>query len=342
VRERAQLVGERTVRAGDREWTADTVVLATGSTPVVPPIDGLDEDRIWTSDDLMIATELPESCVLVGGGVIGCESAAILAGFGTRVTLVEGDDELLSGAVDPAVAALLRERLVGLGVDVRTGNDVERIEHHDGDDVVHLAGGDTANAARVLIGVGQAPVWGGLGLDRLGLDDRPEVDEEYVVGSLRWLRAIGDVDGRSPWTHAANHEAARLVELLTAVDVRPEVSGMPNCVFTDPPVAAVGLTALDAEKAGHDVVCGSARYSDIARYATDETFDGMVVVVADRDTGALLGCSGIGPRFDETISVVAALLRGGITVDDAARHIIPFPTMSQVLTPAFQAAADER
>lgn len=342
VRERAHLDGERMVRAGDNTWTADLVVLATGSAAVVPPIDGLDRQRIWTSDDLMTAPTLPGSCVLVGGGVIGCESAAILAGFGTAVTLVEGEDHLLAGAVAPQVGELLGERLADLGVDVRTGNDVEAIEHRDGDDEVRIAGGEAVSGACVLVAIGQAPVWDGVGLERVGLDGRPDVDDDYVVGGLGWLRAIGDVDGRSPWTHAANHEAARLVELLTSDDARPEVPNMPSCIFTDPPVAAVGLTAAQARDAGHEVISGTARYSDIARYATDQTFDGLVVVVADRDTGALLGCSGIGPRFDDTISVVAALMRGGITVEEAARHIIPFPTMSQVLAPAFQAAADQR
>lgn len=342
VRERAHLDGERMVGAGENTWTADLVVLATGSAPVVPAIDGLDQERIWTSDDLMTAPTLPGSCVLVGGGVIGCESAAILAGFGTAVTLVEGEDHLLAGAVAPEVGELLGERLADLGVDVRTGNDVEAIEHRDGDDEVRIAGGEAVSGACVLVAIGQAPVWDGVGLERVGLDGRPDVDDDYVVGGLGWLRAIGDVDGRSPWTHAANHEAARLVELLTADDARPEVPNMPNCVFTDPPIGAVGLTAAQARDAGHEVICGTARYSDIARYVTDQTFDGMVVVVADRDTGELLGCSGIGPRFDDTVSVVAALMRGGITVEEAAQHIIPFPTMSQVLTPAFQAVADQR
>ena len=340
VRERAHLAGERRVRAGDAEWTADTVVIATGSKAVIPPIEGLDRDRIWTSDDLMTASELPASCVIVGGGVIGCESAAILAGFGSRVALVEGGDDLLDGLVDPTVAALLRERLCELGVDVRVGGDVERVTRRDGaEDEVQIDGGAVVTGDVVLVAVGQAPVWGGLGLDHIGLgDDAPDVDDDFVVAGIDWLRAIGDVDGRSPWTHAANHEAERLRELLTGERHRPHVEGMPNCVFTDPPVASVGMTAEQAEDAGYDVVTGSARSSDIARFATDRLFDGGAVVVADRRTGRLLGCSGIGARFDETISIVAALLASGTTLTEAARFIIPFPTMSQILTPAFEDA----
>lgn len=344
VRGRAELFGERRVRSGDEEWIADTVVVATGSEAVIPPIDGVERDRLWTSDDLMTATALPTSCVIVGGGVIGCESAAILAGFGTSVTLVEGDDHLLAGGVDPAVADALRDRLLELGIDVRLGAEVERIEHHDGaDDVVHVPGG-TVSGEVILMAVGQAPRWAGLGVDAIGLDadDAPDVDDRFVVAGLDWLRAIGDVDGRSPWTHGANHEAARLVELLSGEEARPDVEGMPNCVFTDPPAASVGLTAERAREAGHDVVTGTARYSDVARFTTDRLFDGTVVVVGDRSTGRLLGCSGIGARFDETVSIVAVLLRSHATVDDALRLVIPFPTMSQVLTPAFQDLSDKR
>ncbi len=301
VRARARLAGERTVRAGEQQWTAGTVVLATGSVPTIPPIDGLDRTRIWTSEDLMTATELPASCVIVGGGAIGCESAAILAGFGRRVTLVEAAPRLLSGAVAPEVSARLTDRLAELGVDVRLEAEVAAIHHGRDHDEVTLRGEDPVRGERVLVAVGQAPAWDGLGLDTIGIDDAA-VDDDFVVAGVDWLRAIGDLDGRSPWTHGANHEAARLTELLTGSASRAQVRGMVSCVFTDPPVASVGLTAAAAADAGHDVVTGSARYSDVARSSTDRTCDGVVVVVADRPTGALLGCSGIGPRFEDTVA----------------------------------------
>lgn len=343
VRRSAVVTGERTVRAGEDDWEADIVVLATGSDAVMPPIEGLDQQRCWTSEDLMTAEELPASSVIVGGGVIGCESAAILAGFGRRVVLVEAAHELLDGAVEPAVGEKLRQRLGQIGVEVWVGAEVTAIEHRDDDDVVRLGEDDVAGSV-VLMAVGQAPNWHGLGLDAIGIDadDKPEVDVDYRVAGRDWLRAIGDVDGRSPWTHGANHEADRLAELLTSQDPRPAVTGMPACIFTDPPAASVGLTAARAAEEGYDVVCGSANYSDVARWSTDRLFDGTVVVVADRSSGRLLGCSGVGARFDDTVSVVAALLRSHTTLEEATQFILPFPTMSQVLTPAFQSALDAR
>lgn len=340
VRSRAQLVAERIVEAGGRRWRADTVILATGSDAVIPRVDGVDDVDSWTSDRFMTASQLPDSLVVVGGGAVGCETAAIMAGFDRRVSLVEADTALLAGNVDPLVAELLAERLRLLGVDVHLGAQVDRLSGN-GSVEVALDDGTVLETAQVMFATGQSPNWNGLGLDSVGLDAQPVVDDDHRVEGLQWLRAIGDVNGNSPWTHGANHEAARLVELLCGESERQAVSNMANCVFTDPPVAAVGLTLDAARDDGLDVVSGTARYSDIARFSTDRLFDGAAVVVAERGTGAIVGCSGIGAHFDDIISVVTALMLGGVTVGDAARMVIPFPTMAQLLTPALAAAARE-
>jgi dihydrolipoamide dehydrogenase len=192
----------------------------------------------------------------------------------------------------------------------------------------------------LLVATGQAPTWADVGLGAVGVDDDPEVDDDYRVAGLHWLRAIGDLNGRSPWTHGANHEARRLARLLLGDDPGPTTEQMAHCVFTSPPVGAIGLNAKAAAEAGHDVVVGTARYSDGARYSTDDLEDGVVVVVADRRTGELLGCSGTGDRFDDVIGVVAALFHCGATVHAAAELVLPFPTIGQVLTPAFRDAVD--
>lgn len=338
VRSPAKLTGEREVEADDRRWRADTVIIATGSDAVIPPIAGIDNVDVWTSDRFMTAQQLPESMVVVGGGAVGCETAAIMAGFGRRVSLVEAARSLLAGGVDPLVAELLAERLRMLGVDVHLGAEVEQLRS-DGGVQATLSDGEDLEAAHVMIAVGQTPNWKGLGLESLGFDEDPEVDDELRVGGREWLRAIGDVNGRSPWTHGANHEAARLAELLCGERSRRAVSDMPNCVFTDPPVGSVGMTADAARDAGFDVARGSARYSDVARFSTDRLFDGAVVVVAERGTGRMVGCSGIGAHFDDVVSVVTALMLGGVPVQEARRMVVPFPTMSEVLAPAFADAA---
>lgn len=339
VRSAATLLDEGVVEADGQRWRAEHVVLATGSAPVVPPIDGIDGVRCLTSDELMVADELPDSLLILGGGAIGCEAATIMAGFDRPVTVVEGAS-LLGGGVDPAVADRLAVQLRDAGVEVCTG--VEMTEVAAAGTGVHatLSTGGTVEAAALLVATGQAPEWGQLGLDRIGLEGDPDVDDEYRVGRLDWLRAVGDLNGRSPWTHGANHEARRLARMLVGEPAGPSTDQMAHCVFTAPPVAAIGLTAAAATDEGRDVVVGTARYSDVARYSTDVLADGVVVVVADRGTGDLLGCSGTGARFDDVIGIVAALMHTGCTVVHAAEMVLPFPTISQVLTPAFRDAAD--
>ncbi|MCO8126826.1 NAD(P)/FAD-dependent oxidoreductase [Acidimicrobiia bacterium EGI L10123] len=339
IRSRAGLVDEGIVEADGRRWRARHVVLATGSAPVVPPVDGLDDVTWLTSDELMVADDLPESLLVLGGGAIGCEAATIMAGFDRPVTVVEAG-ALLAGGVDVAVADRLAVQLRDSGIEVCTDAEMATVSETSGGIRATLSTGAAIEAAAMLVATGQAPRWSGLGLDHVGLDDDPAVDDEYRVEGRDWLRAIGDVNGRSPWTHGANHEARRLARLLTDTPPGSLTEQMAHCVFTDPPVAAIGLTAEAAADEGHDVVVGTARYSDVARYATDDLGDGVVVVVADRTTGAMLGCSGTGARFDDVIGIVAALLHCGCTVQDAAELVLPFPTIGQVLTPAFRDAAD--
>ena len=131
-----------------------------------------------------------------------------------------------------------------------------------------------------------------------------------------------------------------MARIITGDEPGPTTERMAHCVFTSPPVGAIGLNADAAAEAGHDVVVGTARYSDVARYSTDGLDDGIVVVVADRRTGELLGCSGTGARFDDVIGTVAALFHCGATVQAAAELVLPFPTIGQVLTPAFRDAVD--
>lgn len=339
VRSTATLVGEGVVEALGRRWRARHVVLATGSSPVVPPIPGIDDVPWTTSDDLMTAADLPESLLVLGGGAIGCEAATILAGFGRPVTVVE-DGALLGGDVDPAVSDRLTVQLRTAGVEVCTGTQLERVSATGRGMRGHLSSGVEVEAAMLLVATGQAPTWADVGLGAIGVGDDPEVDDDYRVAGLDWLRAIGDLNGRSPWTHGANHEARRLARLLLGDDPGPTTEQMAHCVFTSPPVGAIGLNASAAVAAGHDVVVGTARYSDVARYSTDDLDDGVVVVVADRRTGELLGCSGTGDRFDDVIGIVAALFHCGATVHAAAELVLPFPTIGQVLTPAFRDAVD--
>lgn len=346
VRARARLVGERVVEADGRRWRAEHVVLATGGSASVPDLDGLDPDRIWTSDDLLTADRLPESLVVLGGGAIGCELATVQAGLGGpegrggRAVVVEVSSRIGGPDLDDEVAELLCFTLEDRGVEVRTNADAERVEHTDAGVRLHLGDGTVVEAERLLVAVGKDPNWDGLGLEELGLETT--VDDGLRVGDTDWLRAVGDLNGLAPWTHGANHQARWLADAL-AGQAWPEgrQRHLPHGIFTLPPAAAVGLSAGEAAEQGLDVVRGVATYDDIARPMTDELGEGRVVVVVDRVTRKLVGCSGVGERFDEIVATFSVMLQQGLTADEAVRSVIAFPTVTQVLTPAVQAALDQ-
>lgn len=341
VRSAALLVDEQVVEADGRRWRAEHVVLATGSDPVVPDLDGLDPELVWTSDDAMSADELPSSMIVLGGGAVGCELSTVHSHFGDRTVLIDHGETLGGGDIDPDVADALADQLRERGIDLRFGVEAEAVEHLDENGRVRLSGEgtDPVEADRLLLAVGRSPAWDGLGLDDLGI--ATEIDEELRIDGCAWLWALGDLNGQAPWTHGANLQADWLAARLMGEGWPgvPHVA-VAHCVFTRPPVAAVGLSHQLALAEGIDAVRGVAGYDDTARSATDRLGAGTVVVVADRQSRRLLGCSGIGPGFDDVISTISVMIDREMTVDEAARFVIPFPTITQVLTSAVKNAAE--
>lgn len=337
-RETAQLSGERTVTGEHGVVKADHVVIATGAGAVLPDIDGIDHERVWTSADALRSTERPDRLLVLGGGAIGCELSQVYASFGTEVVLVDHGDHLLSDA-DPEVSSHLAARLRDDGVNVRLGVTVERIEPSDTDALVTLGDGTSITVDRILVAAGVEPRLGGLGLDSVGLDpDALEIDDDGSIDGIGWLWAIGDVTPTSSWTHGANRQAKALADRLDGRAWPPTRPIFPHCVFTSPPVGMVGANAAAARADGHDVVVGRATYGDIARGATDEADQGEVAVVVDRPSGRILGASVVGPRADDVIQIVTAFMIGDVDIDRAARTVFPFPTYNQVLEVALEAA----
>lgn len=354
VRRRARLAGERSVvdDAGDR-YEAPRVVLATGSAPFIPPIDGLDalpDGTVWTSEDALTTTHRPASLLVLGAGAIGCELADLFDAYGTAVTLIEPADRPL-GSLDHPVADALVTSLRDRGIDVRTGVGAAAVgaaavgavpTDEAGEQIrLELDDGSTVSGERLLVAAGTRPRLDGLGLDTVGLDaDQVAVDDVTApLGDTDWLWAIGDVNGSAPWTHGANHEAARLEAAWFGERV-PTTPALPHCVFTDPPVGQVGRSLQQALDDGVDAVRVEASYADVARGATDELDDGVLCLVADRADGRIIGCSGVGASIDDIIATAAALIHCGASLPAAADLVFAFPTRAQVLEVALNRAAE--
>jgi dihydrolipoamide dehydrogenase len=316
-----------------RELGYRDLVVATGSRPVIPQVEGLDRVPTWTSDQALSCPEYPASVIVLGGGAVGCELAQAYAAFGVRISLVEPASQL-AGAEDFRIASALAAVLRGGGIDVRLGTQVERIEATgEGKARAWLEGGEAIEADRVIIAAGRAPATSGLGLDNIGVataeNGALSVDDHCRIEGQQHVWAAGDVTAIAPYTHGANYQARVVTENLLGGSRVADYRAMPRVIYTEPPVASVGMTERQAREAGLDVVVAVMDVSDVARASTDGGSGGRLVLTADRARGVLVGAAAIGPAADEWISeaTMAISLRAPITA--LADVVHPFPTFSE-------------
>src|SRR5215210_2368748 len=299
-RGRGRVVGERRVKVGDEGLNArKAVILAGGTLPAMPPIEGLDEiDDAWTNREATTATEVPDSMVILGGGVVGVEMSQAYGSLGAKVALVEGERKLLPRE-EWFACVQVQEALEQIGVDVRRGQNAERVSRaEDGKVTVHLADGGETTGDVLLVALGRTPQTQQLGLEDLGFEPGKyvEVDEHYVVSGHDWLYAIGDVNGKALFTHMGKYQARIATSHVLGQDVAVEHGAdgplAPRVIFCDPQVAAVGHTSETADEAGLDVeiveveTSGNAGGSYYGRNAP-----GTCRLVIDRQRGVVIGAT---------------------------------------------------
>ena len=338
VRAQATITGPHQVSAHGVDYQVEHIIVATGSAPKhLRDIEF--PDGLWTSSDAMSTTELPHSLVIVGGGPIGCELSEVYTRFGTTVTIVEMDDILLKD-VEPEISRAMEVHLEGLGVTVLLSAELAAISGSDEGYIVEVVGREPIACARVLVAIGKTPRLGGIGLEALGLDPKEvKVDDAGRLGGIDRLWAVGDVTSLAPYTHGANSQALVVVDNIAGGKRSIHAAVMPRCVYTHPPVAAVGPTLMAANTSALAVVRVS--YGDIARPTTDDLGDGLLTVFADRETGAVVGASGIGRSMDEIISQITLAIETKWPVSRLQHVVQPFPTISQLVGHAFESLATE-
>jgi pyruvate/2-oxoglutarate dehydrogenase complex dihydrolipoamide dehydrogenase (E3) component len=309
------------------------LVVATGSEPAVPPITGLDTITAWTSDRVLSEPDRPASVAILGGGPIGCEFAQIFTGFGAAVTVIEAAPRLLSNeppAISEAMAGVLREA----GAHLRLGAAVKAVEPApDGGTRILFEDGPPAEAERLILAVGRTPVTGSLGLDQLGIepDERGAlaVDAYCRVRGHQRVWAGGDVTGIAPYTHGADYQALVISDNLLGRRRKADYRSMPRVVYTQPPMASVGMTEAEARQAGIDVITATADLSGLVRTHTDGASGGPLILVADRKQGVLIGAAALGPGADDWICEAGLAIRAEVPLATLADVVHPFPTYAQ-------------
>ncbi len=331
VRGRGRVVRPGVVSVAGREVAYTDLVIATGSTPIMPPLPGLVDVPTWTSDQALTATALPATLLVLGGGAVGCELAQIFARFGTRVTLVERADQLLSGE-EPTISALLAEALRESGVDVRLGVPAREASRAPDGARLTLQDGSALVAERVLVATGRAPCTADLGLESLGIEARTEgldTDDRCRVRGQEHVWAAGDVTGIAPYTHTANYQGRIIVSNLLGREARANYRAIPRAVYTDPELASVGLTLKAAHEKGHDARSVASDVGATARATTEGSWGGRIVLVADRSRGVLLGASAIGPHAADWIAEATLAVRAEVPLDILADTVHAFPTFGE-------------
>ncbi|MCU1601448.1 MAG: pyridine nucleotide-disulfide oxidoreductase dimerization region [Frankiales bacterium] len=318
VRGEGRVTQDGVVDVAGRALSYTDLVVATGSSPVVPDIAGLADIEPWTSDDGLTSSERPASLLVLGGGAIGCELAQVYARFGVEVVLVESGDQLL-GKEEPRVAAAMAELLRSDGVDVRLGLSVTSFEP-----MARLDDGSTVEVARVLVATGRRPrteAVAALGLER---NDDGGIAVDAACRARDHVYAVGDVTALAPYTHAANYQADVVADVILGGDRRADLRAVPRCVYTDPPVASVGT--LDAPH----TVC--VDLGDVPRTATDSERPGLLVLASDGEV--LVGASAFGPRADEWLAEATLAIRARVPLAVLRDTIRPFPTVGEAYLPA--------
>jgi dihydrolipoamide dehydrogenase len=334
------LEGERRLRvAGQLLSARRAIVLAPGSAAAMPPIPGLREAQPWTNREATTAKAIPDSLLVLGGGVVAVELAQAYASLGARVTIVEALDRLISREEQPA-SELVRESLQDRGVEVVLGAKATAVKRKAGSPArgpvtLVLEDGRSLTAEELLVAVGREPRTGSLGLDSLGMPDGGfvEVDDTMRAPGHEWLYVIGDANGRVLLTHMGKYQARLAADhiLGRSVSLRSDGALSPRVIFTEPQIAAVGHTLASARSAGVSVRAVDQSIDAVAGASfVGHGAAGMARIVVDEDRGVLVGATFAGAEVAEWLHAATIAVIGEVPLERLAHAVPCFPTRSEV------------
>jgi dihydrolipoamide dehydrogenase len=322
---------------GSETLECGKVIIATGSEPARPKAFEFDGDRVLTSQDAVAKTAIGKSVVIVGGGFIGCEYAALYANLGLDVTILELLDSILS-TMDEDIIKEISRAFRKRKIKVRTGVKVERLAREGDGAAAYLDGGEKVAADFALVSVGRRPVTSGIGLEALGVaGERGYVAiDEFCRTKVPTVYAIGDITGKQQLAHVASAQGIVAAEHIMGRASRMDYGVVPACVFTDPEAASVGLTEREAVAAGADYGVGRFPFRALGKAQAEGEIDGLVKVIADKRTKKLLGVHIVGPGASDIIAEAAAAMAAGATADTIVNTIHAHPTLPEAFREAIE------
>ncbi len=332
----AKLLGSRKVQVGETVYEGDNVVLATGGSPFVPPIPGADQPHVMTSKEILSVEKMPESLVVIGGGVIGIEFASFFSSLGVKVDVIEMLDEIIP-FMDRGQAKRFRatvKKKIGFNLGCRVtaidGNDVKYVDKKGEEKSI--------NADIVLMAVGRTPNLSGMGFEEAGLDfDRSGIKtDDQQRTNLPNVYAIGDVTGKSQLAHSATRMGEVALNTILGKKDRFRTNAIPWAVYSMPEIAGCGMTEDQAKEAGHNVETASLPLIMSGRFLAEngKRGPGSVKVVRDADTDVLLGVHMFGGICSEIIWGAAAMIEAELRVADVQEIVFPHPTVGEVIRSA--------
>jgi dihydrolipoamide dehydrogenase len=309
----------------------DAVIVGTGTTAPAVPNLALDGTRIISSREILDLTTIPESLLIVGGGVEGCEFASLFSAFGTRVTIVEMLPRILPSE-DEEVSALLTAEFKKQGVDIVTGTSVEKVAAGADGVTTTLSSGDPINSQKVLVSVGRRFNTAGVGLEAAGvtLGRRGEIlVNERMETNRPGIYAIGDVVGKAMLAHVAAMQGKVAVRNIVGTPAEMRYDVVPAGIFTFPEIGRVGLTEQEARQQGMDVKIGKFRAAGLGKaHATGET-TGLMKIVTEAKTRRILGLHLVGAHAADLVHEAAVAMQMGATAEALAETIHAHPTMPE-------------
>jgi pyruvate/2-oxoglutarate dehydrogenase complex dihydrolipoamide dehydrogenase (E3) component len=333
VKGEGKLAGPGAIDVAGRRILADQILVSTGSDPVIPPIEGLFASGFWTNREATALHELPRSAVVLGGGPVGVELAQFMRRFGVEVTIVQGASRL-ADREDPRISELLAETLQRDGISVRTSVHAQRVSIAGEEKVVTLDDGNEVRGEALVLAVGRRPRGRDIGLETVGVEPTATgavpVDKRCRVTNGVW--ACGDCTGQALFTHVAKYQARIAIADMAGHGRAADYRAIPRVIFTDPEVAAVGLTESQAREQQFDVAVAHLDLPSggVARsYTYEQNPRGEMALIADRATGTLVGAWAVAPQAGEWIHEAVLAIRARITLDVLLDTVPQFPSFSE-------------